>query len=41
MISFFKDWLDPSEHAMYDIFLMINNDAVHFSQGIMDMVYWD
>ena len=41
MINFFKDWKGPSEFVLYDIFLMVNYDAVHFSQGLMDMVYWE
>ena len=41
LINLFKNWLDPSEHTLYDIFLMINYDAVHFTQGILDMVYWE
>jgi hypothetical protein len=41
MINFFKNWKGPSEYVMYDIFLMVNYDAIHFSQGVMDMVYWD
>jgi len=39
MIHFFKD--QHIGDAVYSIFLMINYDAIAFSQGIVDMIYWD